>query len=89
MQRHSKKGFTLVELVIVIAVIAVLAAILIPTFSGILNNAKVTKYKANVNSMNTTLVTEATANGVDYYSPSGVIHFLESKNFDLNGVPKG
>ena len=36
----NKKGFTLVELVIVIAVIAILAGVLIPTFTGILNRAK-------------------------------------------------
>ena len=40
MKRHNKKGFTLVELVIVIAVIAVLAAVLIPTFTSVLKNAE-------------------------------------------------
>ena len=35
----NKKGFTLVELVIVIAVIAILAAVLIPTFSNVVENA--------------------------------------------------
>ena len=39
MKRNTKKGFTLVELVIVIAVIAILAAVLIPTFSGIITKA--------------------------------------------------
>ena len=38
-KRNSKKGFTLVELVIVIAVIAILAGVLIPTFSGIVTKA--------------------------------------------------
>ena len=85
----KKSGFTLVELVIVIAVIAVLAAILIPTFSGIIADAKITKYKASVNSMNTNLVTEATANGIDYYTASGVKNFLISKEFDIEGVPEG
>ena len=39
MKRNAKKGFTLVELVIVIAVIAILAAVLIPTFGGIIEKA--------------------------------------------------
>ena len=40
MKRNTKKGFTLVELVIVIAVIAILAAVLIPTFGGIIEKAQ-------------------------------------------------
>ena len=35
-----KKGFTIVELVIVIAVIGVLSAILIPTFSGVIAESR-------------------------------------------------
>ena len=39
----NKKGFTIVELVIVIAVIAILAAVLIPTFSGVIEKANESK----------------------------------------------
>ena len=39
MKKMNKKGFTIVELVIVIAVIAILAAVMIPTFSGIVEKA--------------------------------------------------
>ena len=39
MMKMNKKGFTIVELVIVIAVIAILAAVMIPTFSGIVKTA--------------------------------------------------
>lgn len=38
-KKMNKKGFTIVELVIVIAVIAILAAVLIPTFTGVINAA--------------------------------------------------
>ncbi len=37
--KKMKKGFTIMELVIVIAVIAILAAVLIPTFSNITDRA--------------------------------------------------
>ena len=40
MKRNNKKGFTIVELVIVIAVIAILSAVLIPTFGGITTKAQ-------------------------------------------------
>ncbi|MBQ6043246.1 MAG: type II secretion system protein [Clostridia bacterium] len=44
MKRANKKGFTIVELIIVIAVIAVLAAVLIPAFSNIINKANESAY---------------------------------------------
>ncbi|MBE7061802.1 MAG: type II secretion system protein [Clostridiales bacterium] len=43
MKRNNKKGFTIVELVIVIAVIAILAAVLIPTFASVTAKAKDSK----------------------------------------------
>lgn len=42
MKKFNKKGFTIVELVIVIAVIGILAGVLIPTFSGITQRANET-----------------------------------------------
>ena len=43
MKKMNRKGFTIVELVIVIAVIAILAGVLIPTFSGIVTKAQDSK----------------------------------------------
>ena len=37
--KMNKKGFTIVELVIVIAVIAILAGVMIPTFGGVIDSA--------------------------------------------------
>ena len=57
----KKKGFTLVELVIVIAVIAILSAILIPTFGSIMSDAKETSAKADLKSVITTYLAENSA----------------------------
>ena len=43
-----RKGFTIVELVIVIAVIAILAAVLIPTFSSVVEKATDSQFRQNI-----------------------------------------
>ena len=55
MKNTKKKGFTIVELVIVIAVIAILAAVLIPTFAGIVKKANLSADQQAVAQMNTVL----------------------------------
>lgn len=47
-KRKSKKGFTLMEMLIVIAIIAILIAIAIPTFSGAQKKAQYAADTANV-----------------------------------------
>lgn len=46
----NKKGFTLMEMLIVVAIIAVLIAIAIPTFASQLNKARVSTDEANIRS---------------------------------------
>jgi prepilin-type N-terminal cleavage/methylation domain-containing protein len=46
--KKMKKGFTIVELVIVIGVIAILSAVLIPTFTSLTGKAKVAKAQSEV-----------------------------------------
>ena len=58
MKHTNKKGFTIVELVIVIAVIAILAAVLIPTFSNLIKKANLSADQQAVRQMNTVLAAE-------------------------------
>lgn len=51
-----KKGFTLIELIIVIAVIAILVAIVIPQFRGIRLQAKKSRAMADIRNIQTALV---------------------------------
>lgn len=73
----KKKGFTLIELVIVIAVIAILAAILIPTFGKIIDSAKFSADTSSARSMSM-LTKDAAINGATY----------EEQALDTNGNPK-
>ena len=61
MNRNTKKGFTIVELIIVIAVIAVLAAVLIPTFSNLIQKAQEAKDTALVRNLNEALAMDVSA----------------------------
>ena len=58
MYRNSKKGFTVVELVIVIAIIAILAAVLIPTFASLIQKANESKDTQLVKNLNTALAVD-------------------------------
>jgi len=86
---NRKKGFTLVELVIVIAVIAVLAAILIPTFGSVIKSARLEKARANANNATKQLRIEAVYDDVSYYSTERAKEILEEKGYDLKTEVKG
>jgi len=59
----NKKGFTIVELVIVIAIIAILAAILIPTFANIIRTAHISADTQLIRNLNTALTVDSAKNG--------------------------
>ncbi len=63
--KKIRKAFTITELVIVIAVIAILAAVLIPTFTNVIRRAKISSDTQTVASLNTALSAYAVDHAVD------------------------
>ena len=76
MKKMNKKGFTLAELLIVVAIIAVLVAIAIPVFTAQLNKSKLATDTANVRSAYAEIVADALADG---NAPTLVIGSLQAK----------
>nr|WP_281653785.1 prepilin-type N-terminal cleavage/methylation domain-containing protein [Eggerthella sinensis] len=49
--REDRGGFTLAELLIVVAIIAVLAAVAVPVFTGAMDSSKLTVAQANIHAV--------------------------------------
>ena len=64
-KKNSKKGFTLVELVIVIAILAILGAIAIPIISSTIGSAKMSVMKSDAETLDL-LIAECRTNAVTH-----------------------
>lgn len=82
MKKTLKKGFTLVELVIVIAVIAILSAVLIPTFGNVISNAKKSAAQSEASNAISQYVTNQAQAGADTNIADGYVIVLDSR-FDI------
>ncbi len=82
--RRTKRAFTITELVIVIAVIAILAAVLIPTFVTVVNKARESNDIAMARNMNTVLTAESAQSQPKEFSE--VIGILEEGGFVLSNL---
>lgn len=81
---HSRKAFTLIEILIVIAIIGILTVALLPRVQGAQSSARNTARKANLNQLATAL---ASYNG-DFGKYPETLSELEWANGYMKSLPK-
>ena len=84
MKRNTKKGFTIVELIIVIAVIAVLAAVLIPTFSNLIQKANVAADTTLIRNLNTALAMDTSVS--KHVTMTQALEATKANGFDVEKI---
>lgn len=77
MAKRCKRAFTITELVIVIAVVAILAAVLIPTFANVINKANESSDISAVRNMNEALSAQENFDGAPPETASEALLILK------------
>lgn len=81
MKKENKKGFTLIEMLVVIAIIAVLVAIIIPTVTSATGKAKAATDAANLRSIMGTANAKLATEGADVADVVAAMPSLTCKTF--------
>jgi type IV pilus assembly protein PilA len=96
MRNFNQKGFSLIELMIVVAIIGILAAIAIPNYQRFQLKAKQSEAKAGLSGVYTTekaFQAEYSAYSTRFnqmgYSPDGRLNYNVGFGADFNNVPAG
>ena len=80
--RENKKGFTLAELLVVVAIVGILVAISIPVFTAQLGKARRATNQANLRAASTGSVGE----GKDSFTSTGYDEFTDITDKDISAL---
>lgn len=91
-KKNNRKGFTIVELVIVIAVIAILATVLVPTFGDVITKANKSAAMQEAKNTYTNYVMDHAETGtyaseVYYVTGNYTVHVVDGATEIVDGVP--
>lgn len=86
-KKNNKKGFTLMEMLIVVAIIGILIAIAIPTFTKSLNEAKKATDEANLRAYYAEVMADHLLDGTSLPADgtTGTSVEIEGVTYKLNG----
>lgn len=87
-QKTRRKGFTLTEMIVVIAIIGILAGVLIPTITGYIKKAKISKGVQEAKNISVVLSAEAAFQDRDYFEPYEIARIIEEYDYSLKTTLK-
>ncbi|MFQ6605957.1 MAG: type II secretion system protein, partial [Fidelibacterota bacterium] len=80
MSRHSEKGFTLIELIMVIVILGILAAVIVPRFFDFTSDA----HKASVDAMMGNLKASLSMYAADQMVQTGYRSYPDADEFETS-----